>query len=72
MIRAIDVSDLPQPMADAIEALVQTYRAQIRHTTESAPPRPIGWLKGQWELPESFFDPLPEDLLNSFEGDNLP
>lgn len=33
-----------------------------------AEPRPIGLGKGLVEIPESFFEPLPEDLLRLFEG----
>jgi antitoxin (DNA-binding transcriptional repressor) of toxin-antitoxin stability system len=31
-------------------------------------PRPIGLAKGMFEVPESFFDPLPEEVLGAFEG----
>ena len=31
-------------------------------------PRPIGLAKGQVVIPASFFDPLPDDLLDAFEG----
>lgn len=31
-------------------------------------PRPIGLLKGQFSVPESFFEPLPEAMLAGFEG----
>ena len=30
--------------------------------------RPTGLSKGLVEVPDSFFDPLPEDLLRLFEG----
>jgi len=30
--------------------------------------RPIGLLKGQFSVPDSFFDPLPEEMLTAFEG----
>lgn len=30
--------------------------------------RPIGLAKGQFEVPESFFEPLPDDLLDAFNG----
>jgi antitoxin (DNA-binding transcriptional repressor) of toxin-antitoxin stability system len=30
--------------------------------------RPVGLAKGQFEVPESFFDPLPDDLLDAFGG----
>ena len=32
-------------------------------------PRPVGLGKGLAEIPASFFDPLPEELLRLFEGD---
>jgi hypothetical protein len=31
-------------------------------------PRPIGLAKGQFIVPEDFNAPLPEDVLNAFEG----
>lgn len=31
-------------------------------------PRPIGLGKGLATIPDSFFDPLPDDLLRAFEG----
>jgi prevent-host-death family protein len=30
--------------------------------------RPIGLARGTFELPEAFFEPLPEDVVASFEG----
>ena len=30
--------------------------------------RPVGGAKGRFRVPESFFEPLPEDLLNDFSG----
>ena len=33
-----------------------------------AEPRPIGLGKGLVEIPDSFFEPPPEDLLRLFEG----
>ena len=36
--------------------------------TPPAEPRPIGLGKGLVAIPDSFFDPLPEDLLRLFEG----
>jgi prevent-host-death family protein len=32
------------------------------------PARKAGSMKGLFEVPESFFEPLPEDLLDAFEG----
>lgn len=30
--------------------------------------RPIGRAKGEFEVPESFFEPLPDEILAAFEG----
>ena len=59
MTHAIDVSDLPEPLVEAIESLVKTYREKSSSAGAPVEPRPIGWLKGRWELPETFFEPPP-------------
>jgi antitoxin (DNA-binding transcriptional repressor) of toxin-antitoxin stability system len=40
------------------------------HAVESArtAPRPIGLGRGQVTVPPAFFDPLPEEMLDAFEG----
>lgn len=44
--------------------------AEIRALpAERRKPRPIGLGKGTVEIPTTFFDPLPADLVRSFEGD---
>ncbi|MGH2446305.1 MAG: type II toxin-antitoxin system Phd/YefM family antitoxin [Candidatus Limnocylindria bacterium] len=30
--------------------------------------RPIGLMKGMFEVADAFFEPLPEDMLRAFEG----
>jgi len=67
MSKTIDVSDLPEPLVMAIESLVNTYRDRSR-TNRSAEQRPLGWLKGQMIVPNSFFEPLPDDVLDLFDG----
>jgi prevent-host-death family protein len=42
--------------------------AEIRPLAQKAKPRPIGLDKGTFEIPSEFFDPLPQDLLDYFEG----
>ena len=43
--------------------------AEIRPIPEPASqPRPVGLGKGLAEVPESFFDPLPDDVITLFEG----
>ena len=31
-------------------------------------PRPIGLCRGQFTIPESFYDPLPDDFIDAFEN----
>jgi antitoxin (DNA-binding transcriptional repressor) of toxin-antitoxin stability system len=31
-------------------------------------PRRLGLAKGQFTVPDSFFEPLPDDILDAFEG----
>ncbi len=71
MPNVIDVADLPEPLVDAIVSLVNTYRQRTGHAADAArqrPSPPIGWLKCQWELPDSCFEPLPDDVLHLFDG----
>ena len=36
----------------------------------SAEPRPVGLRRGLAEVPDSFFDPLPDYILDDFESDS--
>jgi prevent-host-death family protein len=42
--------------------------AEIRPIAQNAKPRPIGLAKGEFEVPKEFYDPLPQELLDYFEG----
>ena len=42
-----------------------TEQPQKNRPTE---PRPVGLGKGLVEIPDSFFEPLPEEILRLFEG----
>lgn len=43
--------------------------AEIRPLSPPADqPRPVGLGRGLAEIPESFFDPLPDQVMDSFEG----
>ena len=65
MSRSIDTSDLPQALIEALEAIVRAYRERQPEAPIAA--RPIGWARDYLpELPDSFFDPLPGDLLDLF------
>jgi prevent-host-death family protein len=48
--------------------VVELHAVQSARTT----PRPIGLARGRMTVPPSFFEPLPEDMLASFEGAATP
>ena len=68
MLQTIDVSDLPEPLVEAIKTIVRTYREeQGIHAVVGR--RSVGWARGVLpELPPTFFEPLPDDLMDLFEG----
>ncbi|HEX8296253.1 MAG TPA: hypothetical protein VF593_08125 [Chthoniobacteraceae bacterium] len=44
--------------------------AELRPSaTGELEPRPFGLCKGEFVVPDSFFDPLPEDLIRAFNGE---
>jgi hypothetical protein len=67
MAQVIDLSGLPEPLIEAIGTIVRAYRG--REVDAPAAPRSVGWARDVLpELPSSFFDPLPDELLSAFEG----
>ncbi len=42
--------------------------AEIRPLKASVGPRPFGLAAGEFVVPDDFDDPLPDDLLDAFEG----
>jgi prevent-host-death family protein len=38
---------------------------------QARPPRKPGALKGKLELPEGFFDPLPDDIIDAFYNSKI-
>lgn len=42
--------------------------AEIRPLTETASLRPIGLAAGEFVVPDDFDEPLPDDVLDQFEG----
>lgn len=54
----IEVTENEQPVAE-LRAAPSVRRA----------PRPIGLAKGTFEVPQSFFEPLPDEILNALNGD---
>jgi len=42
--------------------------AEIRPVAETNKLRPVGLAEGEFVVPDDFDDPLPDDLLDAFEG----
>jgi len=49
--------------------LIHYFRLGLKHEANSLPKqRPIGLAKEIFQTPDSFFDPLPDQVLDAFEG----
>ncbi len=46
-------------------AEIRPIRPQRKHK------RPIGLAKGEFEITPEFFEPLPDDMVAAFDGDNV-
>lgn len=57
------------PMA-RVQQIINTIEMQLikESTLKAKKKRPIGLAKGQFTVPTSFFEPLPDDLIKAFEG----
>lgn len=58
------------PMA-TVEKFVQRIEKRLirkAEIVEFKKPRPIGLAKGEFEVPKSFFEPLPDNLIQAFQG----
>ena len=58
------------PLATVEKFVQRIEKRLIRKAAivEFKKPRPIGLAKGEFEVPKSFFEPLPDNLIEEFEG----
>ncbi len=61
------------PALEAGETIILCKRnvpiAEIRPIApKRTKPRELGFMRGQFEVTDAFFEPLPEDILAAFEG----
>jgi hypothetical protein len=52
----------------AVPTSATASAAAIGASAQREGPRPIGLAKGTFEVPREFFDPLPDDLVEAFQG----
>ena len=66
------LSKLLAELADGDTLIIckrNTPIAEVRRLPESgASPRPIGLGRGTFTVPDSFFEPLPDEVRRAFEG----
>ncbi|WP_341327264.1 hypothetical protein [Methylotuvimicrobium sp. KM2] len=65
-----EIKQLPDEKLAEVYDLVHFFRLGLAQEkqAETVRQRPIGLAKGLVEIPTSFFDPLPDDMLDDFEG----
>ena len=58
------------PLATVEKYVQRIEKRLIRKAAivEFKQPRPIGLAKGEFEVPKTFFEPLPDNLIQAFEG----
>ena len=64
-----EIKQIPNEKLAEIYDLIHYFRIGLAQEkpTKIVPQRPIGLAKGQFEIPDSFFEPLPDDILDAFE-----
>jgi hypothetical protein len=65
-----EIKQIPDEKLAEIYDLIHYFRLGLAQDkpTEIIRQRPIGLAKGQLEIPAGFFEPLPPDILDAFEG----
>ena len=74
----VELSELSLHLGDFIERVKAGETVVIRDAdrtiaelrpAEKKELRPFGLCKGEFTVPDSFFDPLPEDMVKAFNGE---
>ena len=65
-----EIKQIPNEKLTEVYDLIHYFRLGLAQEkpTETLRQRPIGLAKGQAEIPASFFDSLPDNILDAFEG----
>jgi len=65
------LTGLPYRKGQHVELIVLNDSSEFRRTDGSPgarPPRPFGLCAGEFTVPDDFDEPLPEQILQEFEG----
>lgn len=64
-----EINQIPGDKLAEVYDLIHYFRVGLAHETDILPKqRPIGLAKEAFQIPLSFFEPLPDDMLDAFEG----
>lgn len=64
-----EIKQIPDDKLAEIYDLIHYFRLGLSRERVTLPQlRPIGLAKHQLEIPLAFYDPLPDDVLDTFEG----
>ena len=67
-----EIKQVPNDKLAEIYDLIHYFRIGLEQEKETdklpLQKRPIGLFKDKFEVPKSFFDPLPDEMIRSFEG----
>lgn len=68
-------TQLSKLIADGEEVVIAKYGEPVARLVPIRPPatkRIPDSARGQFRVPQTFFDPLPDDILNAFEPETIP
>lgn len=66
-----EIKQIPSEKLAEIYDVIHYFRLGLTQeilSSRTIKQRPIGLAKGELTIPASFFDELPDDMLNTFEG----
>lgn len=65
-----EIKQIPSEKLDEIYDLIHYFRLGLAQEKqmETISRRPIGLAKGLFTIPAGFFEPLPDEILDAFEG----
>lgn len=65
-----EIKQIPDEKLAEIYDLIHYFRLGLTQEkqTSAIKRRPIGLAKGQVQIPAGFFEPLPDEILDAFEG----